>query len=184
MRNARKILVAVVLSCTLSAAFAADDTAVLRRPPTGSIASQLRLKSQLKAQAEGTTLAATINHNRQEWESLSPDQRDEYRRNVVAFLNKSTQEQETLLKHYDELVKLSAQKQAQYRQRAKWLKEVIDRLSPQERQALLDMPAEERARLLLDKRDELIKEGVLKLDEPAIVPSSAPAVPASAQKGS
>jgi aminopeptidase N len=164
MRTFKYILIALLAVVTAGPAAAGDEGSSLRKPPAGSIAAQLRLKFLIKAQAEGSLLTA-VNHNRQDWENLSADQRDQYRRNVLAFLNKSPEEQEQLLKHYDQLVKLSAEKQEQYRQRAGWLKAVIDRMSPQEKQALLDMAPEDRAKVLLEKREQLQREGV-RLDQP------------------
>jgi len=174
MSRARNILAGLLMAAMAAApALAGDDGSPLRKPPSGSMAAQLRLKFLLKTQAEGPLLAA-INHSRQDWENLSPDQRDQYRRNVLAFLNKSPEDQEKLIKHYDELVKLSSDKQDQYRQRAAWLKAVIDRLSPEEKKALLEMTPEDRARVLIQKRDELRKEGVLK--DNATLPATAPAL--------
>ncbi len=70
------ILMAAAVGLCASAARATDEGSDLRKPPTGSIAAQLRLKNMLRTQAEGSLVAA-INHNRQDWESLSPDQRDQ-----------------------------------------------------------------------------------------------------------
>lgn len=158
MRGLRYMLVVLLGAMAAMPAVAGDD-ASLRKPPAGSIASQLRLKFLVKGQAEGTLLAG-INHNREDWENLSPDQRDVYRRNVLAFLNKSPEEQEQLLKHYDQLVKLTAEKQEQYRQRASWLKAVVEHMTPAERQQLLEMSPEDRAKAIMEKRDQLLKEGV------------------------
>ncbi len=176
MRVCVNILVSAVVMAALSApALAADDTAAVRKPAAGSIAEQLRLKLKLKAISKGDGLVAAINHNRNEWEQLSPDQRDEYRRNVVAFLNKSPEDQEKLLKHYDKLVKLSPVKRQEYRERAKWVNAVSDNLSETEKTELLTLSPQERARKLIERRDELIQQGKLKLAEPASRPTTAPA---------
>lgn len=173
MARFRNILAGLLLAALAAApALAADDGSPLRKPPSGSVAAQLRLKFLLKAQAEGSLLAA-INHSRQDWENLSPDERDQYRRNVLAFLNKSPEDQEKLLQHYDELVRLSAEKKAQYTRRAAWLKAVVERMTPEERKALLNMTPEDRARALVEKRDQLRRQGVIL--ESASSPATAPA---------
>ncbi|MFB3893996.1 MAG: DUF3106 domain-containing protein [Phycisphaerae bacterium] len=184
MRNVLKILAAAIIPLVLAATAAAeaDDSAALRKPPMGSIAAQLRIKAKLKAQQEGTTLADAINHNRAEWEGLSPDQREDYRNKVYAFLKESPEKQEELLKHYDELIHMSAAKRQQYEERAKWLQAVIDSMTTDERKMLLDMTPENQARVLVERRDKMIREG--KLPGPTSKPTSAPSTTAPAPKGS
>lgn len=155
MKIAHYILAAVSLALLAHLAPAGQDAATTRRPAAGSIEAQLRLKAQLKAESEGMTLAAAIRHNRQEWNNLSGDERDAYRRNVLAFLRKDPAEQEKLVKHYDSLVKLPPAKREEYRRYAKWVKSVVDELSPQERQMLLTIPPADRAKWLTQKHAEL-----------------------------
>lgn len=169
MRPVRVIL-ALLFIATLPSLTQADDSS--RKLPNSTMARQLMLKHRLKT-AAGGTLTASLYHNRHEWESLSPNERDRYRRDALAFLEKAPQDQEKLLKHYEQLIKLSAEKREEYRQRAKWLKPVIDSFSPQERTALQKMSSEDRARTLLQRKNQLIREGKLK-DEP-LVPASQPA---------
>jgi hypothetical protein len=175
MRFKRHILVFIIpLALTVSTMAEGDDTAAMRKPPAGSVARQLRIQSLLRAQQEGSSLLASINHNRQEWDLLSPDQRENYRSKAYAFLKESPEKQEELLKHYDDLIRMSAQKRQQYQERAKWLKAVVERMTAEERKNLLDMTPEDQAKVLTDRRNELIKQGVL----PA--PTSSSSAPASA----
>jgi hypothetical protein len=142
------------------------------------MARQLMLKYRLAGKlGDGNgTLQASLNHNRQEWESLSPDQRDHYRQEALAFMDKSEAEQEALLKKYESLIKMDAQKQQAYRERAKWLKVVVDSFTPQERENLQKMSADERAKILLDRKAQLIAEGRLAPSpQPTTQPATQPA---------
>ena len=76
-----------------------SGTSVLTRPPRGSLAAQLRLKLSLRL-AGGGNLAAAIDHNRQEWKTLTPEQREKFRNAVLAYHKKNPQAQEELLKKY------------------------------------------------------------------------------------
>lgn len=167
---AAPLLIASVAACAL--AEPADDAASGNLPPKGSMARQLRLVAQLKAVNENTTLTAALDHNRQQWESLSPDQRSKFRQDAVAFLNQDPQKQEQLLKQYEKLILLSAQQQEKYRQMAQWLKVVTESFTPQERKELLEMNPDERAHKLLERKAELTRQGKLPADQPASVPAS------------
>lgn len=145
------------------------------RPPKGSIAAQLRLKMSLRAQAEGLPLSAAIQHNRTEWERLSGDQRDDYRKQVLAFLAQDPRKQAEAIKRYDALIKLSAGQRQELRRQAEWLKVVTAAMDEKQRQALLAMTPDERARVLLAKRDEMVSQGLLVLDSPTTAPATAPA---------
>lgn len=169
--------VALTVAAAASLASADEPAGVARKPAPGSVAAQMRLKLQLKAQAEGTTLAAALNHNRHEWETLTPDQREEYRSVARAYLDKSPSEQEKLLKHYDQLMQMSPAQRAAYRERANWLKEVVAGMTEQERAELLQLRPAERARVLTEKRAELIRAGKLPAETttlPATAPIAAP----------
>jgi TRAP-type C4-dicarboxylate transport system substrate-binding protein len=176
MRNVTRTILAVAVAGTLLAgvARAQDDSDALRRPPTGSIAAQLRLKQKLLAAQSGTTLAATLQHNRRQWESLSPEQRDRIRQVAVAFLQQNPDRQLELIEQYDRFIRMSAERQRAYRQRERWLKAVVASFTPQERDQLRNLASDERARRLIARRDELVAHGKLTL-EPATQPASAPA---------
>lgn len=155
----------------VSAAVAERDRSAAPRPPAGSVARQLMLKYRLRKIADGT-LTASLNHNREQWERLSPDQREEYRRDMVAFLDKSPERQKALLKHYENLARLSVEKQAAYQRRTAWLKPVVASFTPDERKALRELSPRERARKLLRRRDELAARGEVALEAPKKTPAT------------
>jgi len=146
-------------------------TDVLTRPPRGSLAAQLRLKLSLQMSG-GTSLAASMNHNRLDWEVLSPEQRERFRGMAVAFLNKDPKEQETLLRRYSDFLSLDKQKREEYRVRADWVRAVVASFTPQERKNLASMSSMDRAKALIARRDELVSQGKLKV---ATSPTTAPA---------
>jgi len=162
-----------------SAVALADDAdgSGLTRPPAGSIARQLRLKMKLHRITPGGSLVAALKHNRQEWESLTPDQRGRFRKSFLAFLHKSEAEQEKILTHYEKLFKMTAERRDAYRQRAKWLAVVVESFTPAERAALQKMTPDDRARKILARKALLIKQGKLPGGAPTTAPSTAPAVP-------
>ncbi len=169
------ILMAVLLP---AAALAETDgkAAPKSKPPVGSVARQLLLKHQLQSISEGG-LAELVSRNRSDWKSLTPDEQDRYRHYALAFLEKNPQEQEKLIARHERLIKMSAQRRQAYRQRAKWLKVVIDSFTPEQRRELEKLSPEDRARRLLQRKAELIKQGKLAADPPpaASQPASAPA---------
>ncbi|MFW6066439.1 MAG: hypothetical protein ACOC9S_06420, partial [Planctomycetota bacterium] len=79
--------------------------------------------------------------------------------------------QRELIEHYDEFIKMSAERRQAYRQRERWLKVVVASFTPRERDELRNMPADERARRLITRRDKLVEQGKLKLEEPTTQPS-------------
>ena len=172
---------ATILAVALAAAYPAASAiaepgdggaAVQTRPPKGSLAAQLRLRLRLEM-AGGASLAATLDHNRQEWKMLSADQRERFRHYVVAFLEGKRSDQDKLLKSYSTFLSLTKQKREAYRRRAKWVKAVVATFSPEQREQLKLMPSMDRARLLIARRDELVGQGKLILDEPTTAPGAA-----------
>ena len=170
----RNILIGSLAAGLLAGGALADNGAseLLHRPPSGSIARQLRLKFQLMRESSGT-LAAALSHNREAWERLSPEQRDRFRRRAYAFLQKDPRQQQRLLDDFEKFIKMSADQRVAYRQRAEWLNAVVASLTDSQRQQLLNLPPLERARRLIALRDELVRQGRLKLD--VSVPKPAPA---------
>ena len=146
---------------------------VLTRPPRGSLAAQLRLKLSLQM-AGGMNLAASLDHNRQEWKMLSPDQREQFRRYAFAFLRKNPDEQDKLMKGFSAFLSLTQQKREAYRQRAEWVDVVVATFTDAQREQLRKMSSMDRARALIERRDELVRQGKLTLNEP---PTTAPAAP-------
>jgi len=179
MPNRTAAILVLTLAWAVSAGVAlcdpADDggASVLTQPPRGSLAAQLRLKLSLQM-AGGTSLAASLDHNRQEWKTLSPDQREEFRREVLTFLKKDPKDQDRLLRNYDNFLSLDRQKREAYRHRAAWVKAVVETFTPAEREQLRKMPSMARARMLMTRRDELVRQGKLNLEEPTTAPSPAP----------
>ena len=153
------------ISFLLLMALAALPAAASRPAPAAGVtlAAQRRLAEKLNA-IKGTSLAASLSHNRAEWDSLSPDQRDRFRQEALAFLNESPQRQEQLLSQYQRLITLSAERQEHYRQIAKWLQVVVDSMTAAEREALLKMAPEQRARAILARKAELVSQGKLPPD--------------------
>ncbi len=174
MRKLNYILLAMVATAAIFVTRAvAEDSTELNTPPMGSIARQQLLAAKIKRiMSEGTSLATAMNHNRMEWESLSPDQRSRFRQEALAFLNENPQEQERLLAQYDKLISMSAARQQKYRQTAEWLKVVTASFTADQRKALLAMTPQQRAKALLDRKAELVKEGKLAPDTPASAPTT------------
>ena len=179
MRRASTILLALLQALTplpLAAqsvrpggADARDRAAPVSRPAGVTLAAQKRLADRLNA-IKGPSLAASLSHNRADWEGLSPDQRDRFRQEALSFLSQSPERQEQLLARYQKLIALSADRQEHYRQIAKWLQVVVDSMTPAQREALLKMAPEQRAKELLARKAVLVSQGKLPED-----PASRPA---------
>jgi len=177
MRTWSTAILILALACGLpqriSPAEASGDNAssVLTRPPRGSLAAQLRLKLSLQM-AGGESLAASLDHNREAWRTLLPDQREQFRNAVWSHYRKDPKTQEELLKKYNDFLSLDKRKREAYRRRAKWLKVAVATFTPAEREKLRKMSSIERAKALLARRDELVRQGKLTLgDSPRHVPA-------------
>ncbi len=171
------ILTTAALAATATCAIAADAPSKskarhLNKPPFGSIARQKLLKFRLRMRSIGS-LVASLDHNRDAWKSLSPDQREQYRRKAYAFLKKNPAQQEKMLLDYEKFIKLSVGERKAYRRRAAWLKVVVQTFSRPERRKLREMSPEDRARKLIERRDKLVRQGKLKLP-PTSQPATAP----------
>ncbi len=147
-------------------------TDLLTRPPRGSMAAQLRLKLSLQMSG-GTSLAASMDHNRQEWQMLTPEQRERFRGIAVAFLDKDPKEQEKLLRSYSAFLSLDKQKRDAYRARAEWVRVVVASFTPEQRKQLARMSSMDRAKALIARREELKSQG--KLPAPTTQPTTFPA---------
>ena len=166
------VVSAVLLAC--SAAQADEDAAALRRPPMGSLARQRLLMMRLQ-QITTDSLAETLKHNRQDWEQLTADERKSYRQSFLAFLQKTPKQQDQLLKRYEKLFKMTAQRRADYRRRAKWLRVVVDSFSAEQRQELREMSPDDRAKELLARKARLIRDGKLEAEPTSSQPASSAA---------
>jgi hypothetical protein len=174
MRRCTTILLMSFLLALASNALAEPAEAMGSRPPLGSRARQLMLKFKLLRDSPNTPLASSLDHNRRQWELLSPDERDQFRRTAVAFLRKRPAEQEKLLERYSRLIQMSAEQRQAYQQRSRWLQAVVATLSERQRAELNKLPLEQRARRIIELRDRLVREGKLVL-APTTRPTTAPA---------
>jgi hypothetical protein len=154
-------------------------------PRMGAVSAerQLRLKLRLLGASASDSLATSLDHNRREWEMLSPDQREHYRREAASLLEKSPDDRDALLKRYEQLIKLSAEKRSEYRRTAEWVRAVNETLTPEQRGELLRMTPSKRADELIRLRDRLVREGRIKLtasqpasDESGAMTTTAPVV--------
>jgi hypothetical protein len=175
MKSKLYMLPLLLLAALLPAAARGDDADQALR--LGSLARQQFLKQRLR-QVEQGTLASSLGHNRRQWESLSPQQREKVRSSAYAYLRQSEQRQQELIRHYDEVIKGTAERRETYERRASWLGVVVESFTAEQRQAMSQMTPAGRARMLLDRRDQLVSEGKLVLEpasQPATAPASAPA---------
>ncbi len=139
--------------------------------PKGSIASQLTLRYKLEAANRGLSLATALNHSREEWERLLPDQRDRIRRVALAILKESDQKQQVIIERWKKLQDMTPQRLAAYQRRARVYKAVLAGMTAEQRAELKKMSLKDRARRILTVRDRLIDEGKLSLDEPTTQPA-------------
>ncbi|NLW85282.1 MAG: DUF3106 domain-containing protein [Planctomycetes bacterium] len=176
---ARKVMLvpgACLLVAIIAAGAFAQGADQSRQQQVG-IASQLRLLARIRALSEGKSLAAALDNNRSEWNSLSPEERDKLRTDALAFLNADPDNQRVLVERYQQIIAMSAQRRQKYQMMAEWVDAVTRSFSEQERRELLASAPEVRARRLLARRAELIASGVLSAHyaAPATSPASAPA---------
>ena len=181
--SANILILGCVAAWSLVPTFAddADGTVPPLKPPKGSLARQLLLKYRLEKIANGT-LTASLDHNRSEWESFSPEMRRRYRDEALAFLKSDPARQKKLLEHYEKFAAMSAEKRREYRLTARWVKAVVATLTPAQRKNLLEMRPDDRAKFLRDRRDELVRAGRLTLEGPTTAPAAAAEGPAPARQ--
>jgi len=170
----KTLMLTAALFLTAAAADARDPAPAPRRPPRGSLARQRLLQQRLRRITPGS-LAKALRHSRNAWERLTPDERSSFRRRVLAFHRKSPAEQEKLIRHYENLFQMTAERRRAYRRRARWLKVVVRSFTPEQREALKQMPPDARARKLLDRKAFLIRRGVLSPAGATSQPTSMPA---------
>lgn len=161
----RNILTAAIIAASFVSVALADGEGTLRKPPMGSLARQRLLKHRLNAINNGT-LASTIDHNRAAWATLSPEEREVYRDRLRAFIN-DPEKVEELIEYHSRLLEMSRERQEAYRHRQKWLKVVVASFTLQERKNIQQLSPDQRAKVMLKRKAELVKEGKLKPDKPA-----------------
>ena len=142
--------------------------------PVVTKAQQLRMRMQLMSLNDDQSMAARMN-NGLEWSKLSPDQQEKIREEALAFMGKSEAEQAKLLAYYQRLIRLDAPRRDAYLARAAWLRVVVDSYTPAERQSLEVLPPQDRAARLVERKEQLIREGKLPAD-PTTAELSTPAV--------
>jgi len=175
MRSAARIISAAIagLLLTAAAADARDPGPSPHRPPRGSLARQRLLKQRLRRITPGS-LADALRHSRHAWERLTPDQRNSFRRRVLAYRRKSPAEQEKLIRHYEKLFQMTADRRRAYRERARWLKVVVRSFPTEQREALKRLTPDARARKLLERKAVLVRRGLMTPPGPASAPAMSP----------
>ncbi len=156
MRKLVHILIAPVLAGALLPALARAEPGrgVDPRLIPGSRARQLLLKQALEKHLSGT-LVAELNHNKEQWASMSPERMRKLREIYLAFLRMDDDKQVRLLEAAPDFERLSERQRELYRERAAWLKKVIASLTPEQREQLRNMPPAERAKRLLELKEAL-----------------------------
>ncbi|HUS46677.1 MAG TPA: hypothetical protein VM098_01050 [Phycisphaerae bacterium] len=180
MRKAAKLILMSLFAASLPAA-------VLLAPPRPDdemvpIQTQLELKQKLLEKMGGKSkLAELLAHVQREWESLTPDQRHQFRQKALAFLGKNDEQAGKLLEHYEKLIKMTVSQREEYRQRGAWLSAVVKWLEdndPERIEKLKAMRPRDRAQELVALRDRLVKEKKIAL-EAATQPAEEPESPSS-----
>ncbi|MFP4139951.1 MAG: hypothetical protein ACLFVH_06205 [Phycisphaerae bacterium] len=165
------VLMLLMLSTSSRAEDGSAGSSAQPAAPKGSIASQLTLRYKLEAANRGLSLATALNHSREEWERLLPDQRDRIRRVALAILKESDEKQQIIIERWKKLQDMTPERLAAYQRRARIYKAVLAAMTPEQREELKKMSLKDRARRILTVRDRLIDEGKLSLDEPTTQPS-------------
>ena len=142
------------------AAKPADKPAVVADKGVVTKAQQLRMRMQLMSLNDDQSMAARMNSGL-DWSKLSPDQQEKIREEALAFMGKSEAEQAKLLAHYQRLMRLDAPRRDAYLARAAWLRVVVDSFTPAERQSLEALTPQDRAARLIERKDQLVREGKL-----------------------
>ena len=170
MRGVRFILTMLAPAVLLAATAGAQPLLAVDAPAVpGSKARQVLLKQALNKYMSGT-LVAELNHNRQVWGEMNPEQLREARTNYLAFLKEDPERQAKLLEAADAFNRLSPDQRKAYAERAEWLTQVVNALSPAEREELKALPPAERAQRLLE-----LKAKLAAASQPATQPATQPA---------
>ena len=122
----------------------------------------VRMTRQLNGQAPGLYVIVP-GQPPQRWDDLTDDQKQQLRRRALAFLELTPQQQKQILADYEQAVNTAQVRDAW---RARWLGAVVESFTPAERQALRAMQPGQRARLFIQRRNELIQQGQLTPPQP------------------
>ena len=146
--------VAAVL--TIAVADVSDqETASGKTRQWGSVENQLRLK--LRLFGDGKALAQSLKHNHQSWQKLMPHQQADICSRILAFHDLPAEKRKELLSRYSKFVKMTPQQKRSYLETANWLNKVIEQLTPAQKKQLEALTPKDRARALLQLRNELDK---------------------------
>ena len=167
MTKAGYILVALLTAAVPAAAWAQARQA---DAPIVSKAQQLKLRMQVLAINDDQSMATRMNSGL-EWSKLSPDQQEKMREEVLAFMDKPDAEQEKLIEHYQRLIRLGNAQREAYLARAAWLRVVVNSYTTDERRALESLQPGDRAAKLLERKEQLIREGKLPATSAATQPT-------------
>ncbi len=150
-------IIVVALAMALSASIARADRDDPQRDPSkvpGSTDRQLMLKQALDKEGK-ETLVAELNQNKKIWRSMKPEELRSLRERYYAFLKQDGKKQIELLKAAEKFHRLTDEQRRAYLKRASWLKKVVSRLTPEQRQALRKLTPAERAKRLLELKAKL-----------------------------
>lgn len=141
---------------------------------TVSVERQLLLHRKLVLGMDNESLLATMRRNVELWERATPEQQAYLRRQALAFRDLDPQQQREILQNFQEFLRLSNDERAEHRRRAVWLQQVMQNISPEKREALLQMSPTDRAAELLRLRAKLDADGKIDPDDTANLPSGVP----------
>ncbi|MFW6154745.1 MAG: DUF3106 domain-containing protein [Planctomycetota bacterium] len=134
-------------------------------PAMVSVDRQRRVKRRLLGDDE--SLLAAL----QRWKRMTPTQQEQLRHRAYAFREADATHRREILAAWEAFWRMDDDQRAAYRDRAKWVKAVIDTLTEAERERLLALSAAERAKELLRLRDELTDTATRPADEAAPAPT-------------
>ncbi|MDY7011330.1 MAG: hypothetical protein SVV80_11360 [Planctomycetota bacterium] len=175
-RYAHIIVVAIASAMLLSNAHAAGGAS--KRDPSkvpGSKVRQLMLKQALEKELSGT-LVAELNQNKKLWRSMTPEKLRSLRERYYAFLKQDGRKQLELMEAAEEFHRLTPRQRQAYLERASWLKKVVSRLTPEQRQTLRKLTPTERAERLMELKAKLVDPS------PTTQPTSQPSTAAGQQR--
>lgn len=117
----------------------------------------VRMSRQLNDQTPGLYVIVP-GQPPQRWDDLTEAQKQQLRKRALAFLELTPRQQKQVLADYEQAVNTA---QMQDAWRAQWLRAVVESFTPAERKALRAMQPGQRARLFIQRRNELIQSGNL-----------------------
>ncbi|MCK4624259.1 MAG: hypothetical protein KAV00_03040 [Phycisphaerae bacterium] len=175
-------IIVVALATAFPASITRADSREQKRDPSkvpGSTARQLMFKQALEKKMGGT-LVAELNQNKKIWRSLKPEELRSLRERYYAFLKQDGKKQIELMEAAEKFHRLTDKQRRAYLKRASWLKKVVARLTPEQRQALRKLTPAKRARRLLELKAKL-SDSRPAATQPATQPASTQPAAATGQ---